>query len=150
MEYLRGGLEKRLLRQRKLVGFFTIMLVMWLISGVWDAALFFSIMVSVFLVAFVLFNKITVLGTSEQLTAKWGPFTGKYAIKDVISIQPTAIKPVRQFLGWDFRVSRYGKAGFISGANTGVKINLKSGKKVVLSSKNPQSLVDFVRSHKEG
>lgn len=132
-----------------LLGFFTIMLAMWVILGDWDAVLIFSICVSIFLIAFALFNKITVLGTSEELIAKWGPFTGKYAIKDVISIRPTAIKPVRQFLGWGFRVSFDGTAGFISGVKTGVKIDMQSGKKIVISSKNPQSLVNFVRSHRE-
>ncbi|OLS19318.1 MAG: hypothetical protein HeimC2_41540 [Candidatus Heimdallarchaeota archaeon LC_2] len=78
------------------------------------------------------------------------PFRSQIELSRIISTRSTAIKPWRTYMGYTLRVGNDGSIGYITGIKTGVRLEVEGKKRdYVLSTKQPQVLVNYIRSMKQ-
>jgi len=127
---------------------YIVLAVVMIFQGSTSEALIFAVVSAFFLTIFVLFEHMTIIGYKDELVIKFGPFEERIMINQIISARPTAIKPLRTYLGYGKRIGTDGTIGYIAGAKTGVRLELQETKSYVLTSLQPKKLVAFVRSRK--
>ena len=74
-----------------------------------------------------------------------GPFKSTTPIKEIESIRSVAVRPLREFLGWGWRVKADGTRGYIADLNVGVEFMRNDGRRTVVTVQDPQRFVDYVR-----
>lgn len=74
-----------------------------------------------------------------------GPIKSKTPIAEIESIRSVAVRPLRDFLGWGWRVKGDGTVGWIADMKVGVEFTRKDGRRTVVSVRDPQRYVDYVR-----
>ena len=92
-----------------------------------------------------LLGRISAEVNQDWIRAGMGPFKSKTAIGDIESIRSVTVRPLREFMGWGWRVRGDGTRGFIADMNVGVEYVRKSGRKFVVTVQDPQRYVDYVR-----
>lgn len=92
-----------------------------------------------------LLGRITAEADQTGIEVGMGPFKSKTPIEDIQSIRSCTIRPLRDFLGWGWRVKVDGTRGFIGDGNVGVEITRRNGARTVVTVREPQRFVDFVR-----
>ena len=117
----------------------------------WDL---FSGIISLFTIAILLivtfmFGALKIECDTEILWVHWGPLGKKIPLKDIVTISSTSIHAFRDYLGWGLRVGRDGTIGYISTGDVGVRVSLTNGKEYVMTSSDPQKLVEYVRKHRK-
>lgn len=107
-----------------------------------DMTVFYVSITTAALIAGLLsFTRLDVRWDGESFNVKLRPYMfSPLEIKkeDISSISLRTYKPVREFGGWGLRYSkRFGKAYTIKG-NSGLQIELKSGKKILIGTSHPE------------
>jgi hypothetical protein len=109
---------------------------------------FIGVAISLHLFLTWLLGRITAEVDQTAFTLGYGLFKSKTAIKDIVSIRSVAVRPLCDFLGWGFRVKGDGTRGFITDLNVGVEFTRKDGRRTVVTIREPQRFVDYVRRSK--
>ncbi len=68
-----------------------------------------------------IFARITAEVDPTGIKVGMGPFKSKTAMEDIESIRTCTIRPIRDFLGWGFRIKADGTRGFIADGNAGIE-----------------------------
>ncbi len=103
-----------------------------------------------YILIFTWFSKMTLIGTTEELRVKFGPFRTKIKLSKIVSARPTAIKPWSTYLGYTWRVGSNGSIGYITGTKTGIRLEIEGKRRnYVLSTHQPQVLVNYIRKMKK-
>jgi hypothetical protein len=79
------------------------------------------------------------------IKAGMGPIKSKTAMEDIESIRACTVRPLRDFFGWGLRIKADGSRGFIADINVGFEFIRKDGRRTVVSVRDPQRYVDYVR-----
>ena len=66
-------------------------------------------------------------------------------LTDVASCEPRTFRPLREYLGWGWRIGTAGRALTIRGTK-GVQLVLRSGERLLVSSSEPEALVEAIRT----
>ena len=119
-----------------------------LIQRIFDQALIFAGAASFFLTILALFDRLILIGDENHLLIKFGPFKEKLELNKVISTRPVAIKPLKTYLGYGKRIGTDGSIGYITGASTGVKLDMREKRKYVISTNDPKTFVNYIRTMK--
>jgi hypothetical protein len=114
-----------------------------LISGI---IIFITIIILI--IVSLIFGALQIECDNERLWVHWGPMGKKIPLKDIVFINSTIIHPFRDYLGWGLRVGRDGSIGYISSGDVGVRVSLTDGKEYVITSNDPEKLVDYVRKYR--
>ena len=106
-----------------------------------------NVAVTVLLVAvLIFFGHLEVSATKKHLHFHYGPIGKKVPYKDIKSIRSTAVHAFKDFMGWGIRMGPDGTWGYIASGKVGVRLKLKNGKKYVVTVKDPETLVAYVRA----
>jgi hypothetical protein len=92
-----------------------------------------------------LLGRITVEVDQTGIKASMGPIKSKTAIEDIGSIRACTVRPLRDFFGWGLRIKADGSRGFIADMNVGLEFIRKDSRRTVVTVREPQQYVDFVR-----
>ena len=87
--------------------------------------------------------KLQTLITDEGISLRWRPFQNayrKFRWSDIDKVEIISYG----FVGYGLRLTPYGTVHNVAG-DTGIRLHLKSGKKVVLGTQKPNELADFLR-----
>ena len=80
------------------------------------------------------------------LAVRLRPFTKReIPLSDVESCEPRTYRPIRDYLGWGWRVGPAGRALTVPGRR-GVQLILRGGERLLISSHQPEKLSDAIRS----
>lgn len=84
------------------------------------------------------------------LAVRLRPFAGReIALDDVESCEPRTYRPIREYLGWGWRIGPGGEALTVPGTQ-GVQLVMRGGKRLLISSRQPQRLAEAIRSAGQG
>ena len=113
-------------------------------STLWPLVITFIFLASIFIVC-----NLEVDITSDFLKYKFIPFNSNL-IKwtDIDRLEVKKARPLRNFLGWGVRYSRKYGWGYISNCKYAIYLTTKNQKKVVISIKDKDRFVDFLRSNR--
>jgi len=75
------------------------------------------------------FEKIEMVGLTKELHIKFGPCSNRIEVCKVISSWPIAIKQCCTYMGIHQKVGSIGFIGYITGAKTGVKLEIEGKKR---------------------
>jgi hypothetical protein len=124
--------------------------VLMMAIGIWTMDMFVLTIMGVtsalILVIMMIFGTLDVACDGKVLSFTFGPFGKRIPVDEVTSIRPTAIHALKDFMGWGVRVGTDGEIGYIVPGDVGVKVVLVDGKTYVVTARDPQALVDCVRS----
>jgi hypothetical protein len=110
-----------------------------------EMVLIMGVTIAFLLALLVIFGTLEVKCDNKELHFHFGPIGKKIPIDDIVSIRPTSVHALRDFMGYGLRVGPDGTIGYIIGGNVGVRISLKDKKEYVVTIPNPQDLVNYVR-----
>ncbi len=102
---------------------------------------FLSILVAVFV-------NLEVLCDRKRLYFHYGPVGKEVPLDDIVSVRAVSIHPLRDYMGYGIRLGPDGSVGYIAAGNVGARISMEDGKEYVVTLRDPQGLVDYVRSAK--
>jgi hypothetical protein len=102
---------------------------------------FLSVLVAIFL-------NLEVMCDRKQLSFHYGPVGKEVPLEDIVSVRAISVHPLRDYMGYGIRPGPDGSVGYIASGNVGVRISLEDGKEYVVTMRDPQGLVDYVRSAK--
>jgi hypothetical protein len=97
------------------------------------------------LILIAIFGTLEVRCDNRELSFRFGPIGKRVPIDDIVSIRPTSVHALRDFMGYGLRVGPDGTIGYIVSGNVGVRISLRDKKEYVVTIPNPQDLVNYVR-----
>jgi hypothetical protein len=103
----------------------------------------------ILIVITIVFYELLIDCDQNQLYIHFGPVGKKITLTEIAAIRSTSIHALRDFMGWGIRVGPDGTIGYIVSGDVGVRISLKNGKKYVVTSNDPQTLVDYVRKYRK-
>lgn len=106
-----------------------------------------ALITALLIIGLIVFGKITIILNPEQMIVSFGPFKDKIIYNDIKSIQSTAIRPLKDFMGLGRRVGSDGSLGYIAG-KVGIRIELINKNIFVISTKEPQYIINFISKHK--
>lgn len=101
-----------------------------------------------FLVAFI-FNRLEVIADDQLIKVSLGPLKTKIPLTDVLTVRATVVSWFKDYMGFGKRVGPDGSIGYIVPIKTGVRIERKDGKAIVITIRRTQEFVNFVRYHKK-
>ncbi len=112
--------------------------------------IFFIIMAVVAAIPMILFwtAKLQTIVRSDGLYVRFFPFHIKFkrfVFEDIGQYFAREYKPLMEYGGWGIKFGFKGKAYTVSG-NKGLQIVFKNGKKLLIGSQNPETLVDAIDS----
>lgn len=90
-------------------------------------------------------DTISLIADGDQILVSLGPFKDIIKMKDVETIRPVSVRPIRDFMGIGKRLGPDGAIGYIAYKKTGVRIETTDNKIIVVTMDNPQEFADFVR-----
>jgi hypothetical protein len=126
------------------------MAIMFMVIGIWSMdMMILAIMAAtsaLMLVLVMIFGTLEVVCDDQVLSFHFGPFGKDVPVGEISSIRPTAIHPLKDFMGWGVRVGTGGEIGYIVSGDVGVRISIEGGKTYVVTVNDPQALVDCVRA----
>jgi hypothetical protein len=128
---------------------FSVISLLSLARGNYQATMINGILVLFFFLITVWFEKMELVGSTEELLIKFGPFRDRIELPKIISSRSTTIKPWGTYLGYTKRVGSDGSIGYITGTTTGVRLEIEGKRNFVLSTRQPQILVNYIRSMKQ-
>jgi hypothetical protein len=102
---------------------------------------FLSVLVAVFL-------NLEVLCDRKRLRFHYGPVGKDVPLGEIVSARAVSVHPLRDYMGYGIRLGPDGSVGYIASGNVGVRISLEDGKEYVVTMRDPQGLVDYIRSAK--
>ena len=102
-----------------------------------------------FLLVIILFDPLVITADSERVLLKLGPIKNAILIGEIATIRSVIVRPLRDYMGVGKRLGPDGSIGYIANIKTGVRIELNDGKTYVVSAKNPQEFVDYIRYFKK-
>lgn len=77
---------------------------------------------------------------SDELKVRLWPFpTRTVSFNEIISVEVTKYRPIRDYGGWGLKIGRGGVAYTISG-NLGVKVGLANGRHIMIGAKQPAAV----------
>ena len=100
---------------------------------------------AILVLAVVFFWNLDIRADRKVLSFHFGPVGRDLHMEEIVSIRPTMIHPIRDFMGWGWRSGSDGSIGYISWSRTGVRIETLKGRNYVISCHRPQELSDHVR-----
>ncbi|MCE7735649.1 MAG: hypothetical protein GPJ54_12270 [Candidatus Heimdallarchaeota archaeon] len=127
---------------------FTVLSIYFLLRENYDQGLEYMIITLFFALVLIIFNKITITADRNAILIKLGPFKDKIDMKNVKSIEPVIVRPIRDYMGVGKRVGPDGSIGYIAYLNTGVRITRHEEKDIVVTLKQTQVLTQLVRYFK--
>ena len=89
-------------------------------------------------------GRITAEVDQASITVGMGPFKSTTPIENVQSVRSTTIRPLRDFLGWGWRVRADGTRGYIADGDVGIEITRDDGSRTVVTVSDPQRFVDYI------
>ncbi len=93
-----------------------------------------------------LFGTLEVRCDADALSAKFSFFGPRIDLRDIVSIRPVAIRPLRDFMGYGIRVGPDGAKGIISQGKVGVRVERADETSYVITAPDPQYLSTYVRA----
>jgi len=79
------------------------------------------------------------------LAVRLRPFTKRQiSLSDVESCEPRTYNPIRDYLGWGWRIGPAGRALTVPGRH-GVQLILRGGERLLISSHQPEKLAEAIR-----
>jgi hypothetical protein len=95
-----------------------------------------------------LFARLETRVSSEGVSVRFMPFHLRerhFRFNEIVSAEPRTYSPVLEFGGWGIRVGGGGMAYNVSG-NEGVQLVLKSGRRVLIGTRQPDVLMSALRA----
>ena len=115
----------------------------------YNSALWPLVISSIFLASIFIVCHLKVDITPDFLKYKLIPFNSNLVKwTDVDRLEIKEAKPLRNFLGWGVRYSRKYGWGYISNCKYAIYLTTKNQKKVVISIKDKDRVIDFLRSNR--
>jgi hypothetical protein len=96
---------------------------------------------------FIIFYRLEIESDGNTIRFHWGPVGKTMNVREIRSIEKTEIRPIRDYMGYGWRIGPDGSIGYISGSRVGVRIVTKEGRTYVVSCTRPGELVSLVRRH---
>ena len=96
-----------------------------------------------------MFGVLEIECTYNNLSFYFGPLGKDIHLGKIDDVEVTEIHPLKKYMGWGHRIGPDGSIGYISTGGKGIRIKLKDGKVYVLSSTDPERLVDYIKSAKK-
>jgi hypothetical protein len=112
----------------------------------WYWTLFNIVFTMGFVVILIMFGHLEVTATKDHLHFHYGPAGKKIPMSEIKSIRSVPVHAMRDFMGWGIRGSPDGTVGYIARGNVGIRVILKSGKRYVITVRDPEALVAYVRA----
>lgn len=86
----------------------------------------------------------------DDLRVRFWPFPGRHVqFFDITAVDVVKYRPVRDYGGWGIKWGKGGMA-FTAGGNIGIKVQLASGRHLILSAKQPTAVCAAIQEKING
>jgi len=97
-----------------------------------------------------IFGNLKIKYDGKTISFRYGPLGKKLCLEEISEIEPFSIRPLKDYLGWGWRIGSDGSIGYISSGNIGIRIQTTNGRIYVVTMPYPQKLVNHIRSRLSG
>lgn len=114
------------------------------IAVAWTTWILCGVIVPILLLGMRLITRIEPKG----IRVRFWPFVNwLIPFRDIKSAQAKTYRPIPEYGGWGIRMGAGGKRAYTISGNTGVELQLKGGRTVLIGSKNPELLAEQLSQH---